>query len=243
MNADEKLLVEAIDTKLRHSIELGLQDLPKDYKEEEEHSFQYLHEQINALFESKAAGLTHFDGVCAAFKKVHNYKYVTDPTFLVAVEKEMTAQGIPAEERGKALDYVPAIIEQMKKEGKEWDERDAGFHPNLDEIMEVSRPGINESVIPEMFGLGSKVDKTLQQAVWKLGNKIMLRRIDPGEWSFRDPMEALTGPEIELEPEQVQALINAGLIVRSSRGHSIDPNRWRELEEQFPWPKKGPQHW
>jgi len=143
MKKSEQALTEAIDTLLRHSTELGIPEPPEEFKEEESHTFQHLHEQINEMFEVKAVDLTHHDGVTAAFRKVHNYKYVTDPTFLVAMEKEMTAQGIPAEERGKALDFVPAIIEQVKTEGKEWAEQDAGFHPNLDEIIEVSRPGEN----------------------------------------------------------------------------------------------------
>ena len=140
MKKSEKVLTEAIDTFLRHSTELGIPEPPEEYKEEESQTFQHLHEQINEMFEVKAVDLTHHDGICAAFRKVHNYKYVTDPTFLVAMEKEMSAQGIPMEEREKALDFVPAIIEQVKTEGKEWAEQDAGFHPCLDEIIDVSRP-------------------------------------------------------------------------------------------------------
>jgi len=142
MKKGEKLLTEAVDTYLRHSIELGIPDLPKDYKKDEEHSFQYLHEQINTMFEAKTVDLTHFDGVNAAFKKVHNYKYITDPAFLIAVEKEMSAQGIPKEDQSKALNAIPAIVEKISKEDKEWAEQDAGFHPNLDEIIKVSQPGM-----------------------------------------------------------------------------------------------------
>jgi hypothetical protein len=137
----DKLLVEAIDTMLRHKVQLGLQDPPPDKKEEDEHTFQFLHEQINEMFAIKAAGLTHHDGVCAAFRKVHNYKYITDPVFSLVVEREMTTQGIPANERQKAIEFIPAIIKEVKEQAKSWEERDAGFHPNLDEIVKVSQPG------------------------------------------------------------------------------------------------------
>ena len=137
----EQVVCEAIDTMLRHKVALGLQDLPEDAQKEEEHSFQYLHEQINEMFAIKAAGLTHHDGACAAFRKVHNYKYITDPTFHRSVSEEMKAQGIPANECKQVLEYIPAIINKIK-DGDEWSERDAGYHPNLDEIIKVSQPGI-----------------------------------------------------------------------------------------------------
>jgi len=139
----ETTVCEAIDTMLRHKVALGLQDLPKDAKEEEEHSFQFLHEQINEMFAIKAAGLTHHDGICAAFHKVHNYKFITDPTFRRSVDEEMKSQGIPAAECEQVLDYIPAIISEIKKD--DWCERDFGFNPNLGEIIKVSKPGMVES--------------------------------------------------------------------------------------------------
>ena len=95
LKKSEQVACEAIDTMLRHKVALGLQDLPEDAQKEEEHSFQYLHEQINEMFAIKAAGLTHHDGACAAFRKIHNYKYITDATFRRSVDEEMQAQGIP----------------------------------------------------------------------------------------------------------------------------------------------------
>lgn len=140
MKKNEKQICEAIDTYLQHDAELGLQD--REW-EEESHTFQFLHEQINEMFALKAAGMTHHDGICSAFRKVHNYKYVTDPTFSEAMRKELTAQAVPAEERDKALEFVPKIIEELKKEDS-FDEKDAGFNPNLDEIIGVSKPGEDE---------------------------------------------------------------------------------------------------
>ncbi len=138
MNNNEKLFLEAIDTMLRHRDNLGL---PKpEKKDEEEHSLQFLHEHINDLFAVRTADYTHHDGVCQAFAKAHGYKYITDPSFAMAMDKEMTAQGIPTEEREKALALIPKIIEEVG-DSKNWAEQDAGFNPNLDEILEISRTG------------------------------------------------------------------------------------------------------
>jgi len=134
----ESTLCEAIDTMLRHKVALGLQDLPEDMQKEEEHSFQYLHEQINEMFAIKAAGLTHHDGVCAAFRKVHNYKYITDPTFCRSVSEELRSQGVPANECKQVLGYIPAIIDDIGKDD-DWCERDAGYHPNLDEVLKAGQ--------------------------------------------------------------------------------------------------------
>jgi hypothetical protein len=138
MKKKEQMLCEALDTFLSHKAELGLQE--QDW-EEESHTFQFLHEQINEMFALKAAGMNHNTGICSAFRKVHNYKYITDPTFNEAMRKELTGQAIPGDERDKALGFINKIIEEIKKEEGTWDERDAGFNPNLDEIIKVSNPG------------------------------------------------------------------------------------------------------
>lgn len=141
LNKHEKFLVEAIDTLLSQKAQLGVPDPPKNQQKQVEHSFQYLHEEINNRFAIKATDLVHHDGICAAFAKVHSYKYVTDPTFHEAMERELRAQGIPAEERTKALGFIPDVIEEVKDSTQDWDEKDSGFHPDLNEIMKVSRPG------------------------------------------------------------------------------------------------------
>lgn len=141
MNKKEKTLTEAVETFLQHKAQLGLQE--PDW-EEESHTFQFMHEQINDLYRLKTSDTTHHTGICAAFRKVHDYKYVTDPTFREALHKELTAQAVPAEELEKALDMVNTVIEEIKEENKNWNEKDAGFNPNLDEIIEVSNPGVEE---------------------------------------------------------------------------------------------------
>ena len=141
LNPDEQLLVEAFETMLTTGDGLGLSQHESELERlgEEERGSQYLHGQIDEIFHHKTANFVHHDGVCAAFGKVHSYKYIDDPTFEAAMHKELTAQGIPAEEREKALELVPAIIEQLRGERAAWSEADAGWG-NLEEIKRVSQP-------------------------------------------------------------------------------------------------------
>jgi hypothetical protein len=76
----------------------------------------------------------------------------------------MVAQGIPAEERAKALMFIPSIVKELQSEQKEWAEKDAGFNPDLDEVMDISqiaqpldfdiidRDGFNDSNVESEIG-------------------------------------------------------------------------------------------
>jgi hypothetical protein len=141
LNKNEKLLVEAIDSMLQQDAMLGLSIHVDDHESmgTAERGYEYLHNQIDEMFAVKSAELIHADAINQAFKKVHNYKYLDDPSFKTAMQKEMVAQAVPAEERAKALEFLPKIISELKAEQAEWAEKDS-FNPNLDEIMEVSQP-------------------------------------------------------------------------------------------------------
>jgi hypothetical protein len=84
------------------------------------------------MFALKAAESPFHDSLCQAFGKVHNYKYIDDPTFRIAMEKELLAQGIPLKERNKALDIVPAIVDDLKSDEEAWSEQNFGFNTELD---------------------------------------------------------------------------------------------------------------
>lgn len=141
LNKNEKLVLEAVDSMLQQDAKLGLSIHDADLKSmgSAERGYEYLHGEIAEMFALKSAELTHSDGVNQAFRKVHNYKYLDDPSFKTAMQKEMVAQAVPAEERDKALGFIPSIISELKTEQTEWAEKDA-FNPDLDEIMEVSQP-------------------------------------------------------------------------------------------------------
>ena len=146
LNKNERMLAEAISTMLQQDAELGLSQHEETDFDSAERGYEYLHNQIDEMFLLKSAELVHSNGVNQAFKKVHNYKYVDDPTFIKAMNKEMLAQGIPADEREKAKDYVTKIIDELKEDQKEWSEQDMGFSPMLDEIKDVSNPEINNEM-------------------------------------------------------------------------------------------------
>jgi hypothetical protein len=139
MNENEKILTEAFKSFLDAKAQLGLKPHEAELEAKDDQTIAYLHGHINEMFAHKAAELTHYDGVKQAFSKVHGYKYITDPDFIKAMDREMIAQGIPGEERGKATGFVPKIIEELGHD-KMWLEQDFGFHPDLKEIMDASRP-------------------------------------------------------------------------------------------------------
>lgn len=140
MNSNEKLLTEAIQTYLQHKVKLGLQDPPKELADADSKSLQFMHEQINDLFEVKAVDLVCFEGACRAFRKVHNYKYITDPLFEKALTQEMISQGILGAEQEKVIGIIDTIKEEVSV-GEGWCEQDAGYHPDLKGIIAVSKPG------------------------------------------------------------------------------------------------------
>lgn len=138
LNKTERTLLENIKSMLKDDTRLGLSDKDEE-KDEAERGFEYLHNHIDDMFHVKAAELQHFGSITAAFAKVHDYKYIDDPEFETALSRDMTAQGVPADERQKAIDAVRAIIKELREES-EWAEKDSGFNPDLDEIEDVSQP-------------------------------------------------------------------------------------------------------
>jgi len=142
MKKSEKLVLEAINSMLQDDAKLGLSihDKQLETTGTAERGYEYLHGQIDDMFQVKAAELIHAESVCQAFRSVHNYKYIDDPSFVTAMEKQMVAQAVPKEERTKAVEFVPAIIKELKTEQAEWAEKDFGFNPALDEIREASKP-------------------------------------------------------------------------------------------------------
>lgn len=143
LNENEELLLEAIKSMLQDDAKLGLTVHDKDKKEDEyqaERGLEYLHGNINEMFRLKAAELDHSDAVNQAFNKVHSYKYVDDPTFSTAFEKELVAQAVPANERAEAAIFISKIIDELKEDNEEWAEKDFGFNPNIEELKNISQP-------------------------------------------------------------------------------------------------------
>ena len=54
--------------------------------------------------------------------------------------QEMHSQGICGVEQEKAIGILDTIKEEIS-EGDGWNEQDAGYHPDLEGIIAVSKPG------------------------------------------------------------------------------------------------------
>lgn len=169
LSEEEKLLVEAIDSMLQQDAKLGLSIHDTDENEKfnsSERGYEYLHGQIDEMFALKAAELVHANGVNQAFKKVHNYKYLDDPSFKTAMQKEMVAQAVPGNDRQQAIKFVEEVLKSIREEQKVWAEKDFGFHPDMAEIKEVSQPEMDlDFSIEEIDGWPMK-----SNVKWKRGN-------------------------------------------------------------------------
>ncbi len=139
LGPDEQMLLEAIKSMLDDKAKLGLVDDKRLV--DDSNTFSILHGNIEASFKLAISDSLHYDGICAAFSKVHSYKYLDDPKFTIGFDTEMKSQGIPEEDRKSAHKAYDKVLAEMKK-GKDGvgAEKDSGWNPNLDEIKAVSQP-------------------------------------------------------------------------------------------------------
>ena len=134
----EKLLAEAMRGYIAaDKAKLGL----ASHEDTEETSHHQWHqwENIDDRFALKASESPYFENLTSAFYAVHSYKYLEDPTFGVAIDKELSAHGIPDHWREQALKYIEEIREEMAGTDEAWSERDAGWNPAIDEITDMTR--------------------------------------------------------------------------------------------------------
>jgi len=147
LNENELLLLEALDAMLSGP-ELGLAfhtDKNTYGDGAEKQSAQFEHENIDAEFRMKAnaADFKHHDGICAAFRKVHSYKYLNDLNFDEAFKKEMTAMAVDRNEMAKALKIVDDLVKDHTAGAEDWAEKDFGLNPNFNLLKKVSQPEQN----------------------------------------------------------------------------------------------------
>ena len=136
MNNTEKILLEEISNLFKNKeSRLGIiQDRPR----ETSHGMQFQWEGLNDAFSLKMADSTFHEAITAAFKDIHGYRFINDAQFPLSFETRLKSCGIPILEREKAL----KAIEEVKKEwavGPEMDELRAGWHPQIDEITDMTR--------------------------------------------------------------------------------------------------------
>ena len=138
LNKHEKAILEAVEGLLQQDAKLGL-SIHKDavgYEKTTDHYSQFRWEGIDDLFTLKVAGSPWKDAVTSAFYAVHSHKYIDNPTFKLAFDKEMSGRAVPTAMREQALKHVDAIIEDLT--AKKPNEQDAGWNPAMDEIVEMT---------------------------------------------------------------------------------------------------------
>jgi hypothetical protein len=135
LTTDEALLVEALQVLLNRKT-LGLTGEPSDT----DNGVTYLRENVIEQFALDTLNLVHHDGICAAFRKITDARYVTDPTFAEALASEFRSLGVPENEQHKALEVLRSLVKKLRGERKHWNQKDAGWNPQLDEIIDASQP-------------------------------------------------------------------------------------------------------
>ncbi len=129
LNKTEKLIVEAISSMLKQDARLGL----PVQQDEVAHNSQFKWEAIDDAFELKISGSPFADVISSAFFAVHSHKYIDHPSFKLSFEKEMTARGVPEEERQQAIKYLEQLIKEVSVK-----EQDAGWNHQIKDISDMT---------------------------------------------------------------------------------------------------------
>jgi len=143
MNQKEKLLAEAVKSMFNNDPSvLGIiKGRPSpDPTARMPHQYEY----IMDVFSMKILDSLHFESIKSAFYDIHSYKFINDPTFKESFERRMKAIGVPFAEIEKANKAIAETIKEISGNDIDkniwgWDERSAGWHPDLDGIRQVSQ--------------------------------------------------------------------------------------------------------
>jgi hypothetical protein len=139
LRTEERNLVEAIGNLFKSGNEDVLGLVHKD--EETSHHFEKQWNTIEEMFALKVIKSPFHEELTSAFRDIHSYKYVDDSTFPIALRKRLTARGIPTEEIVNAEKHLQEICEELKKEN--FQEKAAGWNPNLDQIIDLTKNANN----------------------------------------------------------------------------------------------------
>jgi hypothetical protein len=131
MDPNEKVLLEAIGNMLQQKAKLGL---AAHDPEETSHATQFEWEGLDDMFNIKTQDLTFHDAITSAFQMVHSYKYIDDPRFNMAFEKELEARAVPPEEIAKSID----VIQTMRDGLKDGNERSHGWNQDMEGLIDVT---------------------------------------------------------------------------------------------------------
>lgn len=128
----ESQIVESISNLLRDPANLGLVGKPES--KERFSLTQKMMEDIYEEFALKFVDSPFYESVTRAFRKIHSYKYVSNPTFKLSLEGELKSTGVPTEEIHKALKAINEISENKISE------KDANWNVDqLSKILDMTR--------------------------------------------------------------------------------------------------------
>jgi hypothetical protein len=138
LNKHEKALLEAVASMLKQDANLGL-----TINNETSNTSQFRWEGIDDAFALKAAGSPFADSMTSAFFAVHSHKYIDNPTFKLSFEKEMSARAIPTYEKDQAIKYLDDMQNELS--ANKLSERDAGWNPNMEDIVDLTSNADNRT--------------------------------------------------------------------------------------------------
>lgn len=130
LNKKEALILEALKNAL------GAKDLGLNTGKETSHFQQFKFEDIQNMMFLKVNDSPFANAIMAAFRKVHSYKYIQEPSFGEAFQKELKAMSIPMKEQRKALNSAHQVMTEMSKD--EDAEQDFGWNPNMKDLVDVT---------------------------------------------------------------------------------------------------------
>jgi len=144
---EEKLLVEAIRGYMKDPERMGLgYHKPPHEKRESSHFFWYQWEGIDDRFAILVSESKYQDSLTAAFYSTHSYKYVNDPTFKLSLDSDLRSMGVPKNDREMAGKAVDTIIKEIKQTG----EKDAGWNPKMNELVDATSNADIKGAKPSM---------------------------------------------------------------------------------------------
>lgn len=148
LNKTEKQLLEEISSMFDTKDRLGLK-YHKDSDVEPlnlTRGMPYIHSLASDSFALKVADSDYAESLNQTFNKILNYKTLRKGVnartaeFEEAFTKDLQAQGIPSHAIQKGIEAIASVVNELDEDNENWDEKDHGFNPNLDEIRKVSKP-------------------------------------------------------------------------------------------------------
>lgn len=110
----ESQIVESVSNLLRDKANLGLPGNPK-YKERFSLS-QKMMEDMYEEFALKFVDSPFYESVTRAFRKIHSYKYVSNPTFKLSLISELRSTAVPEEVIEETCKAIDSIMEKNESE-------------------------------------------------------------------------------------------------------------------------------